>query len=80
MRVSRQSLLRLALVVAVLLPVLWLASSHSPFSSASSMSAAREYHTATLLQDGRVLIVGGFDGESSLASAELSHPDRQPRL
>jgi hypothetical protein len=35
------------------------------------MTEAREYHTATALSDGRVLVAGGFAGNHALASAEI---------
>ena len=34
----------------------------------------RYHHTATLLQDGRVFIAGGFDGKLAIGSAELFTP------
>jgi Galactose oxidase, central domain/Kelch motif len=49
----------------------------------SSMATARAYHTATLLNDGRILVTGGFDQTSAfqgsvsgnfLASAEIFDP------
>jgi hypothetical protein len=45
------------------------------FSPTGSMATAREGQTATLLSDGRVLIVGGKDGSAGvLATAELYDP------
>jgi serine/threonine protein kinase len=44
------------------------------FSSTGSMATARYFHTATLLSDGRVLIVGGENGSSIIAAAELYDP------
>ena len=44
------------------------------FSPTGSMSTGRDGHTATLLPDGRVLIVGGSDGVTDFASAELYDP------
>jgi WD40 repeat protein len=45
------------------------------FGPTGSMARARSGHTATLLQDGRVLLVGGLDSSSGiLATAELYDP------
>ena len=38
------------------------------------MTTARRVHTATLLPDEQVLIVGGYEGSEALASAELYDP------
>ena len=45
------------------------------FSATGSMATPREGHTATMLRDGRVLIVGGSDnGVHTLDSAEIYDP------
>ncbi len=47
----------------------------SRFSATCPMETARESHTATLLNNGLVLITGGDDRTASLATAELFDPD-----
>jgi hypothetical protein len=44
------------------------------FATTGSMATARVSHSATLLQDGRVLVVGGTSGTGTLATAELYDP------
>jgi hypothetical protein len=43
------------------------------FSATGSMGTDRQYHTATLLNDGRVLVIGGFSDQTFayIATAEL---------
>jgi large repetitive protein len=44
------------------------------FQPTGEMGTARAAHTATLLQNGKVLITGGFNGTEVLATAELFDP------
>ena len=44
------------------------------FGPAGSLAEARRLHTATLLPDGRVLVIGGWDGDEYLASTEAWSP------
>jgi len=44
------------------------------WTATGGMTAARTRHTATLLLDGKVLVVGGSNGSGALASAELYDP------
>jgi Galactose oxidase, central domain len=52
-----------------------IAQSPGTFTATGNMIGARVYHTATLLNDGRVLITGGsVDSRSALDTAELYDP------
>lgn len=44
------------------------------FTLTSSMNVPRYYHTATLLTNGLVLVVGGYNGTNSVSNAELYDP------
>ncbi len=44
------------------------------WSSTGSLATARNYHTATLLPNGKVLVAGGLATSGRLASAELYDP------
>jgi hypothetical protein len=46
------------------------------FTATDRMTGGREFHSATLLDDGRVLVTGGWNGVSTeLASAEIYDPN-----
>ena len=56
------------------------------WSATGSLNTGRDFHTATLLSNGKVLVAGGFGG-TTLASAELydvglgfMRPDWQPQI
>ncbi len=52
-----------------------LAAGSGTWTTTGSMSTARTAHTMTLLQNGQVLVAGGFDiYQDILASAELYNP------
>jgi hypothetical protein len=44
------------------------------FSSFGTLTEARQNHTATMLQDGRILIAGGVGRPFVSGTAELLHP------
>ena len=44
------------------------------WSNTGLLNVAREQHAATLLQDGRVLVVGGYGDYGTIASTELFNP------
>ncbi len=45
------------------------------WSPTDPLSAPRYNHTATLLPNGKVLVAGGFNNATALASCELYDPD-----
>jgi N-acetylneuraminic acid mutarotase len=51
-----------------------LAQASGTWALTGSMKAAREAQTATLLPNGQVLVAGGLDRSTTLASAELYNP------
>ena len=44
------------------------------WSNGGTLSIARQNHTATLLNDGTILITGGYDGNRVLTSCEIYNP------
>ncbi|MFL5639371.1 MAG: Kelch repeat-containing protein, partial [Gemmatimonadaceae bacterium] len=44
------------------------------WTATASMVTSRFYHTATLLQDGSVLVAGGYNGSTTFSSAERYDP------
>ena len=84
-RRPRLAYMRVAAAVAALLllgvGIAWMRTAqsasgvvHGTWSTTEGMAVHRGYHTATLLPDGRVLVVGGTQTYFALASAELYDP------
>jgi large repetitive protein len=70
---------RLEVVVVLLVLVFGLTPPPSALAAGvwtptGSLQTGRDYHTATRLADGKVLVAGGYTGSASLASGELYDP------
>lgn len=63
-----------AMVVLSLVMFLQTAAWGGTFATAAPMNTPRGMHTSTTLQNGQVLVTGGYDGSNFLASAELYDP------
>jgi Bacterial Ig-like domain (group 3)/FG-GAP-like repeat/Galactose oxidase, central domain len=75
----RFRVLHVCLVVVLLVILGWGSLSQAQqsleaWTNAGSLLAARASHTATLLNDGTILIAGGEDGPGILSSAEIFDP------
>jgi hypothetical protein len=71
-----KSFARLALVLAVLVSNSYLIqeSKAGSFTNTGSLNTTRYSHSATLLENGKVLVAGGENNSAYLASAELYEP------
>jgi hypothetical protein len=74
-RSQKQFMIRLLPLIATIISAActW-AETPPAFTPSGDMQAARVNHTATLLNDGRVLIAGGWNRGGVLAGAELFDP------
>jgi len=74
----RRLVVAIALVALALVTVAQPAVAHTApgtWTKTGSLNVGREFHTATLLHDGRVLVAGGLDASGNpTATAELFHP------
>jgi N-acetylneuraminic acid mutarotase len=67
----------IAIILLTLALSLTLPQAARAWPSAGNLQVARQEHTATLLQNGKVLVVGGWGSSSALASCELYDPTKK---
>ena len=73
LRTTSSGLLAAVLAAATVAPAL--AQAPDTWAYTGSLPVARQFHTATLLSNGQVLVLGGFiDNEGDTASADLYNP------
>jgi uncharacterized repeat protein (TIGR02543 family) len=65
---------RLILVLLVSLLALPCSQAAETWTPTASLGTARKRHTATLLPNGKLLVVGGYNGNGATSSAELYDP------